>query len=174
VSTVRRTAQRPRSGPITFKAPDQVAGAVTEAMTGRGIKFFLIDAPAEAFKPLAAAVTGRDVMLFNVSAPDDSLRREPCAREMVHAIPSLAMSMDALMQYLVSDKWRDLLVVEGPLPADAQRTNAFPLGAEIRRPHGRAPAFQDRHRSALFDKPRRRPAQWNHKPARARIPLRFR
>jgi len=44
---------------ITVKAPDQVAGAVTRAMTERGIKFFLIDAPAEAFKPLAAAVKGR-------------------------------------------------------------------------------------------------------------------
>jgi ABC transporter substrate binding protein (PQQ-dependent alcohol dehydrogenase system) len=115
---------------ITVKAPDQVAGAVTEAMTGRGIKFFLIDAPAEAFKPLAAAVKGRDVLLFNVSAPDDSLRRELCAREMVHTIPSLAMSMDALMQYLVSRKWRDLLVFEGPLPADAQRTNAFVRSAQ--------------------------------------------
>ena len=115
---------------ITVKAPDQVAGAVTEAMTGRGIKFFLIDAPAEAFKPLAAAVKGRDVLLFNVSAPDDSLRRDVCAREMVHTIPSLAMSMDALMQYLVSHKWRDLLVFEGPLPADAQRTNAFVRSAQ--------------------------------------------
>src|ERR1700721_210015 len=92
---------------ITVKAPDQVAGAVTQAMAERSIKFFLIDAPVEAFKPLAAAVKGRDALLFNVSAPDDSLRRDVCAREMVHTIPSLAMSMDALMQYLLSHKWRD-------------------------------------------------------------------
>ena len=115
---------------ITVKAPDQVAGAVTRAMMERGIKFFLIDAPAEAFKPLAAAVKGREVLLFNVSAPDDSLRREVCAREMVHTIPSLAMSMDTLMQYLVSRKWRDVLVFEGPLPADAQRTDAFVRSAQ--------------------------------------------
>jgi ABC transporter substrate binding protein (PQQ-dependent alcohol dehydrogenase system) len=110
---------------ITVKSPEEVAGAVTKAMTERGIKFFLIDAPAEAYKPLAAAVKGREALLFNVSAPDDWLRRELCAREMVHTIPSLAMSMDALVQYLLSKKWRDMLVLEGPLPVDAQRTDAF-------------------------------------------------
>src|SRR5579862_436547 len=31
---------------ITVKSPEEVAGAVTKAMTERGIKFFLIDAPA--------------------------------------------------------------------------------------------------------------------------------
>jgi ABC transporter substrate binding protein (PQQ-dependent alcohol dehydrogenase system) len=115
---------------ITVKAPGEVADAVTHAMAERGIKFFLIDAPAEAFKPLAAAVKGRDVLLFNVSAPDDSLRREVCAREIVHTIPSLAMSMDALMQFLVSHKWRDMLVLEGPLPADTQRVDAFVHSAQ--------------------------------------------
>jgi ABC transporter substrate binding protein (PQQ-dependent alcohol dehydrogenase system) len=110
---------------ITVKAPEEVAGAVTKAMAERGIKFFLIDAPAEAYKPLAAAVKGREALLFNVSAPDDWLRRDLCAREMVHTIPSLAMSMDALVQYLMSKKWRDVLVLEGPLPVDTQRTDAF-------------------------------------------------
>jgi ABC transporter substrate binding protein (PQQ-dependent alcohol dehydrogenase system) len=110
---------------ITVKAPEEVAGAVTKAMTERGIKFFLIDAPAEAYKPLAAAVKGREALLFNVSAPDDWLRRDLCAREMVHTIPSLAMSTDALVQYLMSKKWRDVLVLEGPLPVDTQRTDAF-------------------------------------------------
>jgi ABC transporter substrate binding protein (PQQ-dependent alcohol dehydrogenase system) len=110
---------------ITVKAPEEVAGAVTKAMAERGIKFFLIDAPAEAYKPLAAAVKGREALLFNVSAPDDWLRRDLCAREMVHTIPSLAMSTDALVQYLMSKKWRDVLVLEGPLPVDTQRTDAF-------------------------------------------------
>jgi ABC transporter substrate binding protein (PQQ-dependent alcohol dehydrogenase system) len=110
---------------ITVKTPEEVAGAVTKAMTERGIKFFLIDAPAEAYKPLAAAVKGREALLFNVSAQDDWLRRELCAREMVHTIPSLAMSMDALVQYLMSKKWRDVLILEGPLPVDTQRTDAF-------------------------------------------------
>jgi ABC transporter substrate binding protein (PQQ-dependent alcohol dehydrogenase system) len=110
---------------ITVKSPAEVASAVGKAREERGTHFFLIDAPASAFKPLAAAMKGRDVLLFNVSADDDSLRRDLCAREFVHVIPSLAMRMDALAQYLASRKWRDVLVLEGPQPADAETVKAF-------------------------------------------------
>jgi ABC transporter substrate binding protein (PQQ-dependent alcohol dehydrogenase system) len=112
------------------KSSAEVAPAVIQALEGRGVHFFLIDAPAEAFKPLAAATKGRDTLLFNVSASDDGLRRELCAREFVHVIPSLAMRMDALVQYLASRKWRDILVFEGPLPADAETVKAFTRSAQ--------------------------------------------
>jgi len=115
---------------ITVKSSAEVAPAVIQALEGRGVHFFLIDAPAEAFKLLAAATKGRDTLLFNVSASDDGLRRELCAREFVHVIPSLAMRMDALMQYLASRKWRDILVFEGPLPADAETVKAFTRSAQ--------------------------------------------
>ena len=115
---------------ITVKSPAEVAPAVTAALERRGIHFFLIDAPAEAFKPLAAAAKGRDALLFNVSAADDGLRRDLCAREFVHVIPSLAMRMDALTQYLASRKWRDILVFEGPLPGDAETVRAFTRSAQ--------------------------------------------
>jgi ABC transporter substrate binding protein (PQQ-dependent alcohol dehydrogenase system) len=115
---------------ITVKSPAEVAPAVIAALEERGIHFFLIDAPSDAFKPLAVAAKGRDVLLFNVSAEDDSLRRELCAREFVHVIPSLAMRMDALIQYLASRKWRDILVFEGPLPADAETVKAFTRSAQ--------------------------------------------
>jgi ABC transporter substrate binding protein (PQQ-dependent alcohol dehydrogenase system) len=114
---------------ITVKSADAVAPAVMQAV-GRDIHFFIVDAPAEAFKPLAAAVKGRDVLLFNATAPEDSLRREVCAREIVHTLPSLAMSMDGLMQYLAFRKWRDILVLQGPAPADAVMTKAFENSAK--------------------------------------------
>ena len=52
-------------------------------------------------------------------------RRIGCAAsfargEIVHTAGRASrMRMDALVQYLVSRKWRDLLVLQGPLPADA-------------------------------------------------------
>jgi ABC transporter substrate binding protein (PQQ-dependent alcohol dehydrogenase system) len=115
---------------ITVKSPAEVAPAVQQAIEARGIHFFLVDAPAEAFKPLAAAVHGRDALIFNVSAPDDSLRRDLCAAEIVHTIPSLAMNMDALVQYLVSRKWRDYLVLQGQADADAASATAFERSAK--------------------------------------------
>jgi ABC transporter substrate binding protein (PQQ-dependent alcohol dehydrogenase system) len=114
---------------ITAKEPAQLAPAVLDAMERRGVHFFIIDAPADAWKSLIGAVRGRDVLLFNATEADDSLRRELCAAEVVHTFPSLAMSADALTQYLVARKWRDVLVLEGPLAADATLTGAFERSA---------------------------------------------
>jgi ABC transporter substrate binding protein (PQQ-dependent alcohol dehydrogenase system) len=115
---------------ITVQSADQIAPAVLQAIESRNIHFFLIDAPAPAFAPLAAAVRGRDALLFNVTAPEDSLRREVCAPELVHTFPSLAMHTDALVQFLASRGWRDVLVLEGPLPADAALAAAFERSAK--------------------------------------------
>jgi ABC transporter substrate binding protein (PQQ-dependent alcohol dehydrogenase system) len=115
---------------ITVKSADAVAGAVQDAIANRNIHMFLVDAPAEAFKPLAAAVKGRDALIFNVSATDDSLRRDLCAPEIVHTIPSLAMETDALVQYLVSKKWRDYLVLKSEAPNDVTYAKAFENSAK--------------------------------------------
>jgi len=110
---------------ISVKSADALAAALTQAREKQGVHFFVVDAPADAFKPLAEAVRGRDVLLFNATAPDDWLRRELCAGEIVHTLPSLAMTMDGLVQHLVSRKWRDIVVLQGPDPADATVTKAF-------------------------------------------------
>ena len=115
---------------ISVKSPAEVASAVMQAHESGGIRFFIVDAPAEAFKPLADAVKGRDILVFNATAADDTLRRNLCAAEFVHTLPSLAMRMDALTQYLVSRKWGNLLVLEGPLPADAVMTKALENSAK--------------------------------------------
>ena len=114
---------------VTVASAANVAPAVVAAADA-GTRFFLIDAPAEAYRPLAAAVRGRDVLLFNVSEPEDKLRRELCAPEFIHVYPSRAQLMDGLVQFLVSRKWRELLVLEGPLPADAAITKAFTHSAQ--------------------------------------------
>lgn len=114
---------------ITVKSSADVAPAVGAALAA-GTHFFLIDAPTEALKPLAAAVRGRDALLFNVSEPDDSLRRDLCAAEFVHVYPSRAQLMDGLVQFMVSRKWRDLLVFEGPSPTDTAMSAAFAHSAQ--------------------------------------------
>src|SRR5580658_2460424 len=72
---------------VTVKSPADVAPAILQAANA-GTRFFLIDAAADAYPPLAAAVRGRDLLLFNVSEPDDALRRDLCAAEFVHVYPS--------------------------------------------------------------------------------------
>lgn len=109
---------------IVVKSPADVAPAILQA-ADTGTHFFLIDAPADAYRPLAAAVRGRDLLLFNVSDLDDALRRGLCAAEFVHVYPSRAQLMDGLVQYVVSRKWTNLLELQGPSPDDAAMTAAF-------------------------------------------------
>ena len=115
---------------ITVTSAAELAGAVTGARAARGVHFFIADAPAEPLQALAGAVRGRDILVFNATAADDSLRRNLCAAEFVHTLASLAMSMDALVQYLASRKWNNLLVFEGPLAADAAMAKAFESSAK--------------------------------------------
>jgi ABC transporter substrate binding protein (PQQ-dependent alcohol dehydrogenase system) len=114
---------------VTVKSAADVAPAVLQAADA-GTHFFLIDAPADAYRPLAAAARGRDLLLFNVSEPDDALRRDLCAAEFVHVYPSRAQLMDALVQYVVSRKWTNLLELQGPSPDDAAITTAFEHSAQ--------------------------------------------
>jgi len=114
---------------ITANSAAELAPAVLAASEA-GTHFFLIDAPADAYRPLAAAMRGRDVALFNVSEPDDTLRRDLCAAEFIHVYPSRAQLMDGLVQFVVARKWRELLVFEGPSPADAAITAAFAHSAQ--------------------------------------------
>jgi ABC transporter substrate binding protein (PQQ-dependent alcohol dehydrogenase system) len=109
---------------MSVESPAAVAPAIKQAADA-GTHFFLVDAPAEAYPPLAAAMHGRDVLLFNVSEPDDALRRQLCAPEFVHVYPSRAQLMDGLVQYAVSRGWTNLLEFQGPSLADAVMTEAF-------------------------------------------------
>jgi ABC transporter substrate binding protein (PQQ-dependent alcohol dehydrogenase system) len=114
---------------INAKSSADVAPAMLTALNA-GTHFFLLDAPREAFKSVATTLRGRDALIFNVSEPDDSLRRDLCVPEFVHVYPSRAQLMDGLAQYVVSRKWRDLLVLRGPSPADTAASAAFERSAQ--------------------------------------------
>ena len=100
------------------------------AFADAGVNYLLVDAPAELVDEVARATKGRDVLLFNVSARDDVLRQEQCHSHLLHVIPSHSMMTDALAQYLISKKWREVLVLTGPRPEDGQLTAAFNRSAK--------------------------------------------
>ena len=109
------------------------ATALVEAaleLAGAGVQYLLIDAPGPVVDEVARATRGTDLLLFNVSARDDVLRQAQCQAHLLHVIPSHAMLMDALVQYLVSRKWREALVLIGPRPEDEQLTTAFERSAK--------------------------------------------
>ncbi|MCK0505867.1 ABC transporter substrate-binding protein [Aromatoleum anaerobium] len=118
-------------------ALERVAGADAKALLAAidtlhkdGVRFFLIDAPGAIVAELSQAVRGRELLLFNVSAPDDALRQEQCQANLLHTLPNHAMSADALTQFLVSKKWRSVLLLEGPRADDRLIAAAFERAAK--------------------------------------------
>ena len=95
-----------------------------------GARYILVDAPAALVDEVARATKDTDVLLFNITARDDVLRQAQCGSHLLHVIPSHAMTTDALVQYLISKKWREALVLTGPRPEDEQLTAAFERSAK--------------------------------------------
>lgn len=107
-----------------------LAGAIADWVE-TGVHFVIADLPAASLLELADAVADLPVTLFNISAEEDSLRGPECRANVIHIIPSYRMLTDALVQYLVSKRWRNILVLQGPLPADAAMTAAIRESAHL-------------------------------------------
>ena len=99
--------------------------AELEKLHAEGVRHFLVDAPGKVVAELAAATRGRELLLFNVSAPDDALRQAQCQAHLYHTIPNHGMQADALAQFLVAKKWRNVLLLQGPRDEDKLIGAAF-------------------------------------------------
>ena len=109
--------------------PTELAAAARKLRDETGIRFFAVDADADALLALADALHDDGVLLFNVSETADRLRRADCRANLMHVIPSLSMLSDALAQYLVLRNWRRVLLLRGEQPADAELAAAFERSA---------------------------------------------
>lgn len=94
-----------------------------------GAKVFLLDLPLADFEALKPALDRRDLMFFNVRHAVDRLRGEDCAAGLFHTLPSHAMVMDAMAQFLFKKDWRDVLVLTGEEKRDRALSDAFKRSA---------------------------------------------
>jgi ABC transporter substrate binding protein (PQQ-dependent alcohol dehydrogenase system) len=108
---------------VTLAKPGDLNGAL-DSLYGEGVRFFLLDLPDRLVAQAAAHLHGGDTLLFNLTALGDDLRRN-CRPGLLHTAPSEAMLNDALAQYLVSHKWRRVLLLTGPSPEDAAMHTSF-------------------------------------------------
>jgi ABC transporter substrate binding protein (PQQ-dependent alcohol dehydrogenase system) len=102
---------------------DPVAKA--KALAADRIGFIALNLPADEMVAVADALKGEDVVLFNVGAADDRLRAESCRVNVLHVAPSHAMMTDALAQFLAFKRWRKIMLVVGPQPADKLYADAM-------------------------------------------------
>jgi ABC transporter substrate binding protein (PQQ-dependent alcohol dehydrogenase system) len=93
------------------------------------IAFFIVDADAKTLTAIVNAITEMDILLFNISDYSDGLRGADCHPQLMHVIPSYAMLTDALSQFLMFKKWREVSLLKGPETEDAAFAAAFSRSA---------------------------------------------
>jgi ABC transporter substrate binding protein (PQQ-dependent alcohol dehydrogenase system) len=101
--------------PVQATDAGGVPGAVQQLLR-QGVHHIVLELPAAGV--VAATGATKEVILFNAAAPEDALRGAQCAANLLHALPSHAMQMDAIAQLLVARKWSHPLVLVGTTPGD--------------------------------------------------------
>ena len=107
---------------------DQIP-ALIKRLEAEGVQFFLLDLPAAGVEA-AVQTSNNQSTLFNLSALDDSLRNQSCDANLIHMAPSRRMLTDALGQYLVSKKWRKVLVLHGDSAEDQNYLDSLQVSAK--------------------------------------------
>lgn len=114
---------------VVADRPEELSTKISE-LYATGVRFFVLDLSANTLADLAAKKREKDIVLFNISAYETALREQQCQVNLFHTLPSHAMLADALGQYLISKKWRNVLLLEGPLAGDKLLTTAFTAAAK--------------------------------------------
>jgi ABC transporter substrate binding protein (PQQ-dependent alcohol dehydrogenase system) len=107
---------------------DAVASAVKAA--NEGAIAIIVDLPEVDFVAVAKALASTKIVLFNIRHTADSLRRDLCATNVFHIIPSESALSDALAQFVVKKNWRRILTLVGPLLEDQRLASTFAASAK--------------------------------------------
>jgi ABC transporter substrate binding protein (PQQ-dependent alcohol dehydrogenase system) len=83
-----------------------------------GVRLVVADLPAQQLIALVDLPEAKGTTFFNAGSKEDELRAEQCRANVLHLIPSRAMLADALAQYLVAKRWRNVFLVTGPTASD--------------------------------------------------------
>ena len=114
--------------------PEGLAEAVEGALSD-GTDLLVVMAQADDLLMIADRA-GPDVLVINALARDTALRDDQCRGNLLHVAPSQNMMADAVVQFAVWKKWRDIFLIHGSNPddramGDAYRRAATKFGARI-------------------------------------------
>lgn len=102
--------------------------AAARAALGRS-GLLVLDAPAETVLAVADLAEAQGALILSVAAQETALRGRDCRANVLHAAPSFAMRADALMQFAVSRRWTDLVMIAGDYPDDLAFAEALERSA---------------------------------------------
>ncbi|MEO0783992.1 MAG: ABC transporter substrate-binding protein [Pseudomonadota bacterium] len=112
------------------------ADAALDAILSDGVSLIIILADRDDLLRLTDKAQESSALVFNASTADVDVRDTECRGNLLHTVPSHAMTADAVAQFAVWKKWTDWFLVAGSNPqdealADAYRRAAVKFGADI-------------------------------------------
>jgi len=111
-TTGRFTGQSFELAEAVVPEDGDIAGGFRE-LAAKGIRLVVTDLAASELLTVAGLPEAASATFFDAATADDRLRGEDCRNNILHLLPSRAMLADALVQYLVAKRWRDLLLAVG-------------------------------------------------------------
>jgi ABC transporter substrate binding protein (PQQ-dependent alcohol dehydrogenase system) len=120
----------------TFEMQEQIepdAGSLLQAARdaiAAGSGLLVTDLPPKLLLQLADLPEAHGVTILDATDPDDALRGADCRANVLHTAPSRAMLADGLMQYLLTQNWRHIMLLIGRAPEDALYAAAVRRAAE--------------------------------------------
>jgi len=82
-------------------------------LAAKGIRLVVTDLAVPQLLSVAGMPEAAGATFFDTGSVDDRLRGEDCRPNILHLLPSRAMLADALVQYLVTKRWQNLLLAVG-------------------------------------------------------------
>jgi ABC transporter substrate binding protein (PQQ-dependent alcohol dehydrogenase system) len=134
-TTGRFTGQQFALDEVLLGEKDDLA-AEFRKLVQDGHRLVILDMPATDLLTIADLPEAKATILLNVAAPDDRLRGVDCRANIFHLTPSRAMLADALVEYLVLKRWRNVLLATGPSDddkayAEAMKRSLKKFGAKL-------------------------------------------
>ena len=108
---------------------ESAVDAIHTLFNDTGATVFIADLPLAEVLEIGQSLKDQPVIVLNARHADDILRGSACSPTLFHTMPSHAMSMDALAQFLSSKNWKRVLILQGDAPNDQLLADAFAKAA---------------------------------------------
>jgi len=97
---------------------------IREALS-KGSLLVVANLNADDLLTIANLPEASDDLIFNAQSAENELRQASCQSNVLHTVPSRAMHTDALMQFFVKKKWRQLFLIEGNGESDQALADSY-------------------------------------------------
>ena len=104
---------------------ESAVDAIRASLINTRTTVFIADLPLAEVLEIGQSLKDQSIIVLNARHANDILRGPACSPTLFHTVPSHAMLMDALAQFLSSKNWKRVLILQGDAPNDQLLADSF-------------------------------------------------